>query len=145
MASIWNLPARYEGPHCNLGKLIREEAYRHVDVAHGLGPCEGCDRDDHMRKVENSIWDHVKRGWARPLEDWSGMVFWNPVAEEFEPFSAALFMVWKDTFENLSPIGQAVYTGGPAPVKEAKADDYVGGGKQAPLVIRPDLVTSKVH
>ena len=127
---INNAPARYEGPHSQLGNLIRQESFRHLDAALEMErtKAERAERNRtcvHMRTVprvpapptteptlrslaiENNIWGSVTSGWARPLEDWSALVFWNPAAQKFEPWSLELNAIMLDLIASIRPLVEA--------------------------------------
>jgi hypothetical protein len=92
-------PDPCEGPHCQLGVLIREEAKRHFEICNFLAKSEpelgtvGLKLKDLERGIREAIaWD-----WARVLPDWSGIVHLNPFVLDpttlkgtYEPWSAEL-------------------------------------------------------
>jgi hypothetical protein len=96
---INNAPARYEGAHSQLGALIRKEAVAHLWIATEIAMTDPDLAlqlpDDPIRlfSVEAGIWQMLATGWARPLADWSGMMFWHPHKAVFEPWSRELNLV----------------------------------------------------
>jgi len=126
MGALWNLPARYEGPHSELGRLVRQEAYRHVAIAHVLDADLAEDPEDHMRRIESFLWNWVTIGWCRPEPDFSVLLFWHPVLEEFVPYDAALQMVYVDVLSQLRSLGNATPYTGRAQVPQAPEQAYVG-------------------
>jgi len=133
--SIWNLPARWDGPHCHLGKAIRKEAWRHVGIAHEIDPSVAVDSTDKMLAIENAIWGHIIRGWARHRRFRGGIVFWNPETKRFEKYSAALYACWRRCFDACTELSKAeLYTGrGQRASSDVKAVDYTGGGVSEPM------------
>lgn len=112
---ISNAPARYEGDHCHLGALIRREARSHLSIATEVGQADPeiapqmKDNPYPVRlcNVETGIWQMLTTGWARVLEDWSGMVFWHPVEQEFQPWSAELNRVLVEIVDQVRPVVDA--------------------------------------
>ena len=99
MPKINNAPARYEGPHSQLGALIRREAAVHLYIATEIAESdpelalELTDDPIRLYSVECGIWSMLATGWARPLADWSAMVFWHPHKCAFEHWSKELNLV----------------------------------------------------
>jgi hypothetical protein len=99
MPRINNAPARYEGDHSQLGALIRKEAVLHLYIATEIAmsdpdlALEVVDDPIRLYSVECGIWSMLATGWARPLADWSGMVFWHPHERTFQPWSRELNLV----------------------------------------------------
>ena len=146
MSTLWNLPARYDGPHSRHGSLVRSEAWRHLAIAHRLdhfsgSTCETCAGPmgvlNHLITIENSIYGHLTRGWARYRDDGHGILFWNPMLEEFEVFTEALLMTWASLFDGLASLKDArPYAGQQAdPIQEVESDEWV--------VTEPDWMTRK--
>ena len=131
--SINNAPARYEGPYSQLGALIRKEAEKHLVIAEQAA--ESVDpnaREMHFLKIENGVWEMLRTGWARPLEDWSGMVFWNPFAREFLPWTHDLMMVYVELNSSIRRIAHDAsdtYTGQHCAAPMAGSRDYTGHQK----------------
>ena len=137
MFKIMNLPARTEGKHSRLGTMIRDEAKRHMKISEEMAAelpkddpnvkeFDEKDRDMRISNIENFIWRWVTMGWVRLTDDWE-LVFWNPIKEDFEEFSASLSMIYKDMLENLSPIcDNEPYTGEKKPLQEVGNDVHTG-------------------
>jgi len=92
---------------------------------------------NHLVEIENSIYGHLTRGWARYRDDGHGIVFWNPTLEEFEVFTEALLMTWASLFDGLASLKDArPYAGQQAdPIQEVESDEWV--------VTEPDWMTRK--
>jgi hypothetical protein len=115
MSRINNAPARYEGPYCQLGALLREEAKRHIEIADAEAlrlikearayaeehpeqaeaieealaqKVHDIDEDAALTRLcdlESRLWDLLRTGWMRVERDWSRVWFWNPDYPEVDP------------------------------------------------------------
>ena len=126
--AVWNLPARHEGDHCQLGLLVREEAARHT----ALLPEEETQgrRADVVRHIENRLWDWLRFGWCRPRGDWSELLFWQPYLCAFVAWSpelAAAYGVLSGDLGHLRRSLSGAYIGGGAGLPEMRESTYVGG------------------
>jgi len=141
MGKLNSCPKYYEGPHNRLGQLIRREAIaQHLMVTAiattepelGIGaPC--------LEDVERGIQAAIVAGWARVLDDFSGMVHLNPAKLDpetgygvFEPWSEDLFRIRIAIEMSLQLMSQA-YTGQAREIADAKGSDYLG--KHRPPVV----------
>lgn len=138
-----NAPARYEGPHSQLGALIRREAIVHLVIATEIGMADPelapQIKADPVRlgNCEVGIWQMLATGWARPLEDWSGMVFWHPERSEFVPWSTELNLCLMRICRQVRPVVDAYVEGSSEQVPSVVGHDYVGH-KLPPLVLTDD-------
>jgi hypothetical protein len=130
---INNAPARYEGPYSQLGALIRREAVVHLDIAVEIEAADpatytGSERTSDIRRlnIECGIWQMLATGWARPLEDWSGMVFWHPERSEFVPWSAELNLCLMRICNQMRPVVDAYVEGASEGAPSVVGNDYPG-------------------
>jgi hypothetical protein len=151
MAKVNNSPARYEGPYSHLGALIRKEAAYHLATAlqyEQAHPAECGQPDDDATirclNIEQGIWQMLVTGWARVTKDWESILFWEPVACEFVPWSNELNLVLIGIAKQIRPVVDAYIGDASAEIPASQGGDYTGGGvkKKGPVLVFDDTKTS---
>jgi hypothetical protein len=153
MSKLNFAPRYYEGPHSRLGRLIRQEAMSQHLMVTALAEAEpelGIGAPQ-LEDVGHGIKAAIVAGWARVLDDFSGLVHLNPAVMDpetgyavFEPWSEELFRV-RIGIEVSLQAAASVYTGRAADIREAKQTDYTGQKRKRPVIVITGTDEGPVH